>query len=137
MLEVDPITAPEVLKSISQISMYKSSGMVDVSSRVLKDFLTLAVCEVTILGNDVIALGIFPDKWKITTVTPIPKVPNAENPTDLRPISLLPIPGKLIGKHLTNFLEGKKHLTCKQFGFRKEKSTAGALASFLDDISNG
>ena len=80
----------------------------------------------------------FPDKWKVATVTPIPKVTNATNPTDLRPISLLPIPGKLIENHITvkiqNFLENINYFTDKQNGFRKGKSTSCALTNFLDDV---
>ena len=66
------------------------------------------------------------------------KVANATNSTDLRPISLLPIPGKLIEKFVTVkiqfFLEDKNYFTDKQNGFRKGKSTSGALTNFLDDI---
>ena len=136
--EIDPITEPEVLKLIKTISMYKSSGVDNICSRVVKDFLTLALREVTMLYNDIILTGSFPDKWKVATVTPIPKTPNASHPTDLRPISLLPIPGKLLEKHITSkiteFLENKNFFTEKQFGFRKNKSTATALTTFMDDI---
>ena len=138
VLEVDPISQVEVLDLVKHISMYKSSGMDNVSSRVLKDFLILASREITLLYNRVIATGVFPDKWKVATVTPIPKVQIAEHPTDLRPISLLPIPGKLLEKYITKqityFLEGKNYFVENQFGFRKNKSTTGALTTILDDI---
>ena len=118
--------------------MYKSSGLEDVSSKVLKDFLTLALREITMLYNRIIVTGIFPDKWKIATVTPIPKIQNASNPTELRPISLLPVPGKLlekfISKKLTIYLEENKYFTENQFGFRKNKSTSSALTTVLDDV---
>ena len=137
-LEIDPISQVEVLGLVRHISVYKSSGMDNVSSRVLKDFLTLASREVTLLYNRVIQSGVFPDKWKIATVTPIPKVQNAEDPTDLRPISLLPIPGKLIEryitKQITDFLENQEFFTDNQFGFRKSKSTVAALTTILDDV---
>ena len=90
-----------MLKLIDSISIYKSSCIDNVSSRVLKDFLTLANRELTNLYNSILETGIFPDKWKIATVTPIPKVANATNPSDLRPISLLPVPGKLLEKYIT------------------------------------
>ena len=86
-LNINVITQIEVIKLIDTISMNKSSGMDNVSSR-----------ELTHLYNRILTTGIFPDKWKIAMVTPIPKVSNATSPTDLRPISLLPVPGKLIEK---------------------------------------
>ena len=49
--EINPITQPEVLKLINKISMYKSSGVENICSRVVKDFLTLALREVTMLYN--------------------------------------------------------------------------------------
>ena len=136
-LNIENITINEVLKLVNNISVYKSSGMDNISGRVIKDFLTLAAREITILYNNILASGIFPDKWKIATVTPIPKVANAESPTDLRPISLLPVPGKILEKYITSqielFLENKKFFHANQNGFRKGKSTSSALAEFLDD----
>ena len=137
-LNIDGISQPEVLKLVSTISVYKSSGIEDVSSRVLKNFLELANREITALYNNVLNSGIFPDKWKIATVTPIPKVPHASNPTDLRPISLLPVPGKLLEKYITtkieSYLEGKNFFTDSQNGFRKGRSTADAMSSYLDAL---
>ena len=137
-LEIRHITQPEVLTLISKISTTKSSGMDNVSSRVLRDFLTLASREITWLYNNIIDTGIFPDKWKIATVTPIPKVTNASCPNELRPISILPVPGKLLEKYITisleNYLEDRDFFADNQNGFRKGKSTAGALSKFLDDV---
>ena len=113
-------------------SLYKSSGIENISGRIIKDFLTLAAREITVLYNN-----IFPDRWKIATVTPIPKVANAKSPTDLRPISLLSVPGKILEKYITSqieiFLEGNKFFCDRQNGFRKGKSTSSALVGFLDD----
>ena len=89
------------------------------------------------LYNNILAAGIYPGKWKIATVTPIP---NATHPTDLRPILLLPVPGKLLEKHITDkivcLLEDNKLLSDKQSGFRKGKSTSSSFSKFLDDILN-
>ena len=137
-LEIRHITQVEVLKLIDTISIYKSSGIDNLSSRVLKDFLMLASRELTLLYNDILDTGVFPDKWKIATVTPIPKVSNATNPSDLRPISLLPVPGKLLEKYISlkieNFLEDNKYFNEGQNSFRKGKSTSSAMSKFLDDL---
>ena len=136
--EIDHISPQDVVRLINSISMYKSSGIDDISSRVVKDFMYLALREMSCLYNLIIYTGIFPDKWKIASVTPIPQVANAANPTDLRPISLLPVPGKLLEKYISdkiyNFLEHKDFFSNAQFGFRKERSTTGAFTNFLDEI---
>ena len=40
-----------------------------------------------------------PSAWKKATVIPIPKISKPMGPEDLRPISLLPLPGKMF-EHL-------------------------------------
>ena len=55
-----------------------------------------------------------------------------------RPISLLPVPGKLLEKYITdgiqNYLELKEVFSEYQNGFRTGKSTTSALTTFLDDL---
>ena len=140
VLDIGNITQVEVLQLIDTVSVSKSSGLDNISSRFSKDFLRLAAKEVTQLYNDILGSGVFLDKWKIATVTPIPKVSNATEPNELRPISLLPIPGKRLEKHVTieiqNYLKNNNLFVENQNGFRWGKSTASALARFLDDIVN-
>ena len=140
-LVLEDISQPEVVKLVNTISMYKSSGLENINSRVIKDFMLLAVREVTHLYNCIISTGIFPDKWKIASVTPIPKISNATDPSDLRPISLLPIPGKLLEKFITEkmtkYLERKSYFSKLQFGFRNGKSTSGAFTDLLDNMVEG
>ena len=50
--------------------------------------------------NQSIRSGIFPEIWKLATVIPLPKVNNPSGVSDYRPISLLPLPGKLLEKLL-------------------------------------
>ena len=137
-LEVENISQPEVVRLIGTISVSKSSGLDNVSSRVVKDFLMLISRELTILYNNILSSGIFPSKWKVATVTPIPKIPNASNPTDLRPISLLPVPGKLLEKYITtqleHFLDDREFFSDFQSGFRKGKSTSSSFSTLLDDV---
>ena len=137
-LIVDHIDQVVVLKLIDTISVNKSSGIDNISSRVLKDFMILASREITHLYNLILDTGLFPTKWKIASVTPIPKVSTATNPSDLRPISILPVPGKLLEKFITqkieSYLEENRFFSECQYGFRKGKSTTGAMSTFLDDI---
>ena len=111
------------------------------SSRVLKDAF-LAVPQVLL---EIIRLsinkGIFPTAWKRGTVIPIPKVTNPVSPSELRPVALLPLPGKIIervvGNQTEHYLEGNSLLTPSQSGFRKGKSTISTVCSLTDDIYKG
>lgn len=76
--------------------------------------------------------------WKKVTVIPIPKVSNPTNVSNLRPISLLPLPGKILEKFvhhdLITCLERHDLLTRSQFGFRPGLSTSDAITELVDDI---
>lgn len=64
----------------------------------------------------------------------IPKEGEKDNPSNYRPISLLPLPGKLIHQRLLNYLENNSILTDRQGGFRPGFSTTLTSASFVMDI---
>ena len=52
--------------------------------------------------NRSLATGLFPPKWKIATVIPLQKDGDKSDVNNLRPISLLPLSGKLLEKIIHN-----------------------------------
>ncbi|KAJ1185435.1 hypothetical protein NDU88_002227 [Pleurodeles waltl] len=83
--------------------------------------------------NSSFSSATFPESWKHAEVNALLKKPTAD-PSDLkniRPISLLPFPAKVIektvNKQLTNFLEDNNLLDPSQSGFRTNHSTETAL----------
>ena len=93
------------------------------------------------LYNLVRDTSIFPNDWKIATVVPLPKCNNPSDPSELRPVSLLPILGKIIEKlihgQMSMFFENSQFLSQYQHGFRKGFSTTSVTAKFLDEIAMG
>ena len=89
--------------------------------------------------NKSIESGEYPSAWKIATIVPIPKVANPTEAGDLRPVALLPIPGKIVEKvvhkQMINFLEEHKYLDPKQNGFRSKHSTEETIFDFTSDLS--
>ncbi|KAJ1110543.1 hypothetical protein NDU88_007894 [Pleurodeles waltl] len=90
--------------------------------------------------NSSFSSATFPEFWKHAEVNALLKKPTAD-PSDLkniRPISLLPFPAKVIektvNKQLTTFLEDNNLLDPSQTGFRTNHSTETALISVTDDI---
>ena len=81
---------------------------------------------------------IFPESLKQAIVGPIHKGGSLYNPSSFRPISLLPIVGKIFGKvihaKIEDFLEKEKLVTDNQFGFRRKRGTIGALLDFAEKI---
>ena len=138
VFEFEEFTLPELTDNIKKISIYKSSGITNISTRFFKD-VTLYIPHVFLhIYNAVRLSGDFPDSWKIATVVPLPKNNDPQNPSELRPIPLLPIVGtileKLIYKQSSTFLENLNYLTKMQHGFPKRHSTTSATSKFVDDI---
>lgn len=94
--------------------------------------------EFTYLMNLGIECGEVPQAWKIAMVIPIPKVTAPKNVLDLRPISLLTLPRKILEKpvhqNLLDFIEKHHILSDEQFGFRPGLSTSGAISELIGDI---
>ena len=131
---------PELLKRINDIKPYKSSGVPLVASRIWKIVFQNMPHLLDNIIKTSIDFNIFPKKWKIATVVPIPKTSKTMGPEDLRPISLLPLPGKifehLIYSQIDNFLEQNNLLTKSQNGFRSKHSTIQTVFDFANDLIN-
>ena len=90
------------------------------------------------LYNIGIASGIFPDVLKTSKITSIYKKGNKELIENYRPVSTLPIFGKIFEKiiysRLYKFLTQKGMISDSQFGFRKNHSTGHAIHHSVDII---
>ena len=138
LFQLQEVQMDQLIVLLNQIKIFKSSGIDNISARVLKDALLILNSQMLYLINLAIRLSCFPDDWKKGTVIPLPKVNNPTKVGDLRPITLLPIPSKIIEKivysQLMNFLENNKYMNDNQYGFRKNKSTTDAAFRFVNDL---
>ena len=112
----------DTLKAAKRISVYKSSGITLIESRIWVILYKEFTSVFTKLYNNIMTTGCYPKKWKIATVIPIPKITNASYTNDLHPISLLPLTGKmlehLIQEPLMKHLEENNMIDDAQNGFR-------------------
>ena len=129
----------EVFKLVKDINVSKSSGLHNISSFIVKEAFAVLVEEVTHLFNLSISSSKFPKAWKDALVIPIPKSGDLSKVQNFRPISLLPLPGKLleklVHKHLSDYIESEALLINVQHGFRKNHSTVHAVAQFTDYVN--
>ena len=136
-----PVQKEELSKLINLISIYKSSGIDNASSNVLKDAFSILIDQLLFIMNKSIKDGVFPDAWKRATVIPLPKLNNPCGVSDYRPISLLPLPGKLLEKllhtQLIGYLENNNLLNEKQNGFRKKHNTSDTVFKLVHDLTGG
>ena len=80
----------------------------------------------------------FPDAWKKATIIPLYKGGAKNDVNNLRPVSLLPLPGKLLEKCIysqtLHYLEDNKILNDAQGGFRPNRSTISTVFELNNTI---
>ena len=118
----------EISEIISNLKNGKAS---DFPIRVIKQLSSVLSPALAVQFNRLISQGLFPSVLKLGKITPIYKKDNEELLENYRPVSTLPIFGKIfekiIYKRLYSFLVSQGILHDSQFGFRKSHSTSHAL----------
>ena len=122
----------------SIISDFENGKSSDIPIRIIKQSSTIISPILSKYYNILMKAGIFPDVSKTGRITPIYKKDDAELLENYRPISTLPIFGKIFEKviysRLYNFLTSQNILYDKQFGFRKSHSTNHAINHSITHI---
>ena len=93
---------------------------------------------ITVIINQSLTSGIFPNSLKIAKVTPIFKKENNKLITNYRPISVLPVISKVfetvIHEQLSECFMSNNLFCPQQYGFRKNSSTELAALELLDRV---
>ena len=109
------------------------------SSKVLKLLAPAIIGPLSHIVNLAFETGCFPDRLKISSVTPIFKQGKKDDPGNYRPISVLSPISKIIEKcmkeRILNFIEHKNLFAENQYGFRNKHSTEHALINFMDYVT--
>ena len=128
----------DILQSIRHLDANKSHGFDGISIRMLKLCDSSIVKPLSIIFHNCINKGHFPLVWKKGNITPIYKKNEKNLIENYRPISILPICGKLLERiifnALYNFLENNNVLNVNQSGFRSGDSCTNQLLSITHQI---
>ena len=88
--------------------------------------------------ENILVTSLYPDSWKLANVTPIFKKGDKQTANNCRPISLLPICGKMLEKIIVNNLYSYRNannfITKNPLGFRPGDSTTNQLLFLVDEI---
>ena len=124
-------TAYEIGKLIKKLKGNKAPGIDGISNHIIKISEEVIIPILVKLFNTCMSAGKFPNALKIASIVPLHKGDDKSDPSNYRPISLLPQFGKLFEKVIENrlvkFLDKKKVISPHQFGFRKYYSTELAV----------
>lgn len=133
-----PVSTQEIEKIIKALPSNKAPGVDKVSARVLKASIPAALPTITRLINGSYTSNTFAESWKLAEVIPCPKDGDTDEPSNTRPISLLPILSKVCERsahsQFVEYLDSNGKIAQLQSGNRKLHSTETALLHFTDEV---
>ena len=132
------INENDLMSEINKISIFKSSGLENMPSYLLKACFRILHMQLLVIMNKSLFNGYFPLMWRKAIVVPIPKINIPVEIGDLRPIALTPLPGKIlemfVHTQLISHLDQYNILTEFQNEFRKNHSTVDTIFRYTTDL---
>ena len=116
----------------------KSVGDDNVSPRVLKSCASALCGPLFALFRKICNAAIFPSSWKISRITPVHKKGTHSDPTNYRPIAVLPTLSRVFEQLLMTQLRCRilPFIPSEQFGFLKGSSTSDAGISLATTVAS-
>ena len=132
------ITIENIVDIINKMNSNKAGGYDGISVNMLQLCVSEVASPLQIIFQKCIETGKFPDSWKYANVQPIHKKGDRQTKSNYRPISLLPIFGKILEKivfdQVYSYLNSHNLLSISQSGFRPGDSTIFQLISITSTI---
>ena len=132
------ISDEDILSIIRKINPNKASGSDGISGQMLKICDTSVVLPLKIIYANILHTSAYSDMWKVADVTPIFKKEDKQLVKNYRPISLLPICGKIFEKLIFNsifsYLSSNGLITKNQSGFIPGDSCTNQLLYLVNEI---
>ena len=132
-------TKDYTIKAIDNLENKNSSGHDGISNTLLKTIKNDISQSLTIIINQMLTTGIFPDAFKLSKVLPLFKKGDSSLLVNYRPISLLPTISKVfelvIHDQMYEYFNQFNLLAEQQYGFRKQHSTECAAIKLIDHVS--
>ena len=132
------LNSNDIHKIIKNLDIGKAHGYDNITVRFLK-ICDVSICRpLEIIFRESIDQGIFPDQWKKANIVPIHKKNEKNLVKNYRPISLLPVCGKIferiIFNSIFNYLSTNNLLSPHQSGFRPNDSCSNQLLYITHEI---
>ena len=128
----------DVLRAIRKSKNSKTTDIFGISPYIIKLLAPALIPHLTFIINQSLLSSKVPSSWKTAKVIPLHKKKARNDPTNYRPVSILPSFSKIleavVKEQLEKQLEGLGVLPRSQHGFRKDRSTVTAVASLEHDV---
>ena len=138
-LKLEPIDESKTRKWIEHLKNKTSTGIDGVSHKLIKIAVNELVSPLTIVINQMLNTGVFPNQLKISKVIPKYKSKDHTLLSNYRPIALLPSISKIIEyvflEQLLNYFIQNNLLSSQQYGFSAKHSTEPAALNLVDHLT--
>ena len=132
------IKREEILSLIRNLNPNKATGADEISARMLLICDDSVVLPLMIIFSNILETSVYPDQWKLANVVPVYKKDDKQLVKNYRPISLLPICGKIFEKlifdSLYAHLVSNNLITKNQSGFVPGDSCTNQLLFLINEI---
>lgn len=128
----------DIIKTFKSLNSKKTTDLWGISVKIIENIVVEISPYLAAIFNECVDTGIFPNLMKHSKILPLFKNGSKTDPTNFRPISILPAFSKIFEKVILQQLEShfniNKLLHNEQYGFRKNRSTIDAGAALMQHI---
>lgn len=131
-------TTNEVYKILTGLKNKTSKDEQGITNKTLKELKQEIAEPIAHIANKSFNTGTVPKILKISRVIPVFKTGNTQDPSNYRPISIVPIISKvietLVEKRLRDYLNQTEFLCSNQYGFIPHSNTQAAVADLVIEL---
>jgi hypothetical protein len=130
------VNVNDVYKVLIKLNVNKAQGADGIPTIIYRNLASTLAPSMTMLFNLSLLSGTVPDEWKWANVVPIFKKGAKNDVTNYRPISLLPVIGKILEKCIHDQIYSVlvNDININQHGFMHHRSTATQLIDFYHNV---
>jgi hypothetical protein len=130
------LNVTDVYSTLIRVDINKAQGIDGIPTIIYRNLADVVAPSLTMMFNLSIQSGIIPSEWKWANIIPVFKKGDAHSVTNYRPISLLPIIGKILEKCIHTYIYNilLNDISKQQHGFMRNRSTNTQLVDFYDQV---
>ena len=138
-IQFEAVNESNINDAINRLKNKSSYGHDEISNKTIKHAKNILIRPLTLIINQMLQTGEFPNDLKISRVKPLFKSGETSSFSNYRPISLLPSFSKIfeyvIFKQLYSYMDDNRLFSLEQYGFRIGHSTELAALHLVNHLT--